>query len=136
MISLVDIIRANCPTASFDPIAGLDVVVEDHGDGPRIAFWNVQKLGAQPGDEQLAAWRAAYVVPVERRMVAKSAIVERLHNYPGGEKLTAAQAALNANAYNRERWYAPDKPGVYADDPEVLALLTAIGVDPEIILAA
>ncbi len=50
-------------------------------------------------------------------------------------KLQAARVALDSNLYARERWYAPDKPHVYADDEETLALLKAIGADPETILA-
>lgn len=70
--------------------------------------------------------------PPPRRLISKSVIIERLHI---AGKLVAAQAALNADAYARERWYAADKPAIYADDAEALALLTAIGADPEIILA-
>lgn len=70
--------------------------------------------------------------PVSRRAVAKSLIVERLN---AAGKLAAARAALDADLYARERWYAPDKPAIYADDPEALALLQAIGADPDVILA-
>lgn len=66
------------------------------------------------------------------RLVPKSLIIKRLHE---AGKLAAASAALNANLYLRERWYAPDRPAVYADDPEALALLAAIGADPAVILA-
>jgi hypothetical protein len=72
------------------------------------------------------------VVPPERRLVPKSLIVARL--YQAG-KLAAAQTALAADIYARERWYAPDKPGVYADDAEALALLEAIGADAAAIMA-
>lgn len=67
-----------------------------------------------------------------RRLVSKSLIVERLN---AAGLLAAAKAALDANLYARERWYAPDKPAIYADDAEALALLAAIGANPEIILA-
>ena len=67
-----------------------------------------------------------------RRLVRKSLIVERLQ---AAGKLAAAKTALDGNLYARERWYAPDQPAVYADDPEALALLKAIGADPEAILA-
>lgn len=66
------------------------------------------------------------------RLVRKSLIVERLN---AAGKLAAASAALNSDLYARERWYAPDQPGVHADNPEVLALLAAIGAKPEDILA-
>jgi hypothetical protein len=70
--------------------------------------------------------------PRERRLVAKSAIVERLN---AAGLLAAAKAVLDADLYARERWYAPDKPAIYADDAEALALLAAIGADPDVILA-
>jgi hypothetical protein len=67
-----------------------------------------------------------------RRIVRKSDIVTRLHE---AGLLAAASKALNADLYTRERWYAADYPAIYADDPEALALLKAIGADPEVILA-
>lgn len=70
--------------------------------------------------------------PAPRRAVAKSLIVERLH---AAGKLASARAALDADLYARERWYAPDKPAIYADDAEALALLQAVGADPDVILA-
>ena len=46
-------------------------------------------------------------------------------------------AAFNQpeNLRLRERWYAPDQPAINADDPDALALLTAIGADPATVLA-
>lgn len=70
--------------------------------------------------------------PPPRRLAPKSTIVDRLH---AAGKLAAAKAAIDSNLYVRERWYAPDKPAVYADDPETLGLLAAIGADPAVILA-
>src|SRR5688572_27183807 len=67
-----------------------------------------------------------------RRLVPKSVIVDRLN---AAGKLGAARVALDANLYARERWYAPDRPAIYFDDPEALALLAAIGADAETILA-
>lgn len=75
---------------------------------------------------------AHYPVVAIRRTVAKSLIITRLNE---AGKLAAARQALNADIYRRERWYAPDKPDVFADDPEALALLAAIGADPAIIMA-
>lgn len=71
--------------------------------------------------------------PALRRLVPKSLVVERLH---AAGKLAAAKAALDADLYARERWYAPDRPAVYTDDAEAVALLLAIGADPAAILAA
>lgn len=71
-------------------------------------------------------------LPVPRPSVRKSTIIARLNE---AGKLQAASAALNADLYTRERWYAPDRPTIYTDDAEALALLNAIGADPEFILA-
>jgi len=71
-------------------------------------------------------------MPPPRRLVPKSVIIARLQE---AGKLAAASAAINVDLYVRERWYAPDRPAIYADDPEALALLTAIGADPKVILA-
>ena len=35
----------------------------------------------------------------------------------------------------KEQWYASDKPVIYADDAATVALLTAIGADPNVVLA-
>lgn len=70
--------------------------------------------------------------PSRPRRVRKSIIIKRLHE---AGKLAAAKAALDADLYARERWYAPDQPSVHADNAEVLSLLRAIGVDAETILA-
>lgn len=102
--------------------------------GDRI-IENVGKaLAAQEARQALMAAEVAAATPPQRRrrLVPKSLIVSRL-NAVG--KLVAASAALSADLYARERWYAPDKPAVYADDEEVLALLKAIGADPAVILA-
>ena len=68
---------------------------------------------------------------VERRRVAKSVIVDRL--YAAG-KLDAARATLDAaDTYTRERWNT--RVEIYADDPTAIALLQAIGANPNEILA-
>lgn len=70
--------------------------------------------------------------PVYRPMVRKSIIQQRLIE---AGKMTAAYAALTSNATYFARWFAPDRPAVYCDDPDALILLAAIGADPETILA-
>lgn len=71
-------------------------------------------------------------LPQQRATIPKSIIIERLH---AAGKLAAAKAALDSNLLLRERWYAPDRPAVNADDPDTIALLQAIGADPKVILA-
>lgn len=67
-----------------------------------------------------------------RRKIAKSLVQQRLID---AGKIDAAHAALWSNKASFARWFAPDHPEVYADDPDALALLAAIGADPDVIMA-
>lgn len=72
-------------------------------------------------------------VAVERPMVRKSTVQDRLI---AAGKLEAAYAVLTSNPIYFARWFVSDHPEVYCDDPDALALLHAIGADPNVILAA
>lgn len=72
---------------------------------------------------------AAYTPP--RRKVHKSTVVARLSD----DHLVAAKAIFTQMPRLEARWYSPDHPSVYADDPDAIALLQAIGADPDIIMA-
>ena len=87
----------------------------------------IDAVGGEPTADEIAA-----VLAPPRRLVMKSQIIDRLN---GAGFLAAASAALNADLFTRERWYASDKPGVYADDPAIIAFLSALGADPGTILA-
>lgn len=63
-----------------------------------------------------------------RRMVRKSIILSRLTD----EQIEAAIAVLSAS--QAERWRASDRPAVYFDDPETVAIIRAVGADPDIVL--
>jgi hypothetical protein len=66
-----------------------------------------------------------------RVLVPKRTIVDRLQ---AAGKLEAARAALDAaDLYTRERWNT--REAIFADDETALALLSAIGADPDSILA-
>jgi hypothetical protein len=94
------------------------VAVERALDGPApIGYiWKGEALSAPP--------------PI-RSLVLKSVMVDRLH---AAGLLEAARTALDgASLYDRERWNTRDS--VYSDDPTTIALLTAIGADPAVILA-
>lgn len=67
-----------------------------------------------------------------KRLVPKSVIVSRLI---AAGKIGAAYQALNSKPEYWARWVASDRPAINHDDPDALALLTAIGADPETILA-
>jgi hypothetical protein len=108
-----------------------DIVVEDDGSGPRIAAW---RLPVDPPTEQQIADALSAIdsAPLSRRLVAKSLVISRLIE---AGKIEAARAALEANTSAYARWWAPDRPAIYADDPEAIALLQSIGADPAAILA-
>lgn len=100
--------------------------------------WRVQLAeGASAGDVAVAQSAAqatidAFIEEPGRRKVLKSVVVARLI---AANKIDAAFAALNANKGAFARWFSPDHPAIYADDPEALTLLQAIGADPAVILA-
>ncbi len=67
----------------------------------------------------------------EPRLVLKRLIIDRLHETG---KLKEAFAALHsASLYDQQRWLTRDS--IYYNDPTMLAMLNAIGADPEIIMA-
>jgi len=82
----------------------------------------------------LAAQGQADIVPgvvSTIRSVPKIVVVERLH---AAGKLAAARTAIDAaSLLMREKWNAAQS--IKQDDPDALALLTAIGADPAVILA-
>jgi hypothetical protein len=71
-------------------------------------------------------------IPAQRRLVRKSTITARLI---AAGKMEAAHAALMASPINFARWIAADRPAIYFDDPDAIALLTAIEADVEAIMA-
>lgn len=81
-------------------------------------------------DEVLAAY--GFLGPTARRKVRKSIVQARLIE---AGKMDAAYAALTQMPAEFARWFAPDRPEVYADDPAALMLLQAIGADPKEIMA-
>lgn len=78
-------------------------------------------------DELKEVWRFNNIPPYHK--VRKSTVLSRL----GSEK--SEQAFALATDFQRLRWNAPDQPAVNADDPDVLALLSAVGADPSVVLA-
>lgn len=83
-------------------------------------------------DDDYQVIQKAHVVddpPSVRRMVSKADIISRLTD----AQLDAAIAGMTSR--QRERWRMPGYPAVYADDPEVIGLITAIGADVTVVLA-
>ncbi|QPC93827.1 hypothetical protein [Mesorhizobium sp. INR15] len=70
--------------------------------------------------------------PTMRRLVLKSVVQARIID---AGKMPQAYAMLTGNAVYFARWFAPDRPEVYADDPDAKTLVTALGLDAASILA-
>ncbi len=64
-----------------------------------------------------------------RKMVEKWAVMERLTD------AQLEQALSLMTARQKEKWRMPGRPNVFADDPEVVGLVKAVGADPEKVLA-
>jgi hypothetical protein len=83
-------------------------------------------------NDELVQKYAVEDVPVDRRRVLKSTVQQRLID---AGLMGKAYVALTANPVYFARWFAPDHPTVYADDPDALTLLDAIGADAAVIMA-
>ena len=70
-------------------------------------------------------------IPV-RPMVRKSVVQARIIE---AGKMTQAYQMLISNAIYFARWFAPDRPEVYCDDPDAVGLVVALGLNPAVILA-
>lgn len=74
-----------------------------------------------------------YVEPAApRRQVLKAVVEQRLIE---AGLMDAAFAALSSSGVLFVRWYSRISDSVFFDDPDALALLDAIGADPEVIMA-
>lgn len=78
-------------------------------------------------DDLVAVLRASEVPPY--RKIRKSTIISRLTD----AQLDAAMELMSRR--QKEKWRAPDWPAINVDDPELLAVLAAIGADAETVLA-
>lgn len=68
----------------------------------------------------------------ERPMVRKSVVQQRLIE---AGKMETAYAMLTAQPVYFARWFAPDHPSVYCDDPDAMGMVMALQEDPAVILA-
>lgn len=84
-----------------------------------------------PEEEEAFIFERAPAPQPEPRLVRKAVIIDRLHAI---DKLEAAHAVLQlASLYDRQRWEVRD--AIYFNDPTLIAVLTAIGADPDAIMA-
>lgn len=75
-----------------------------------------------------SAWGA---IPAASATVLKSTVMGRLTK----EQMASAWAMLMADPVSLGRWFAPDRPFVNCDDPDAVAFVEALGLDPAVILA-
>jgi hypothetical protein len=73
--------------------------------------------------------RVYNLLPAPIRQIDKAVILERLTD----AQLEAALGMMTAR--QKERWRMPGRPAINSDDPEMLALLRAVGADPAVVLA-
>lgn len=112
------------------------VFVERNPDNQIVALYAM----SQPGfaEEELADDHPDVVAfrngegGQSRPTVAKSTVQARIIEKG---KMDEAYLALTSNTAYFARWFAPDRPVVYCDDPDAILLVTAIGLDPTVILA-
>lgn len=92
-------------------------------------------FAAPPDDAALTAAFPGYPeakAEASRRKVPKSLVVQRLTE---AGKIGLAKAALESDPAAFARWFAPGHTYVFADDPDALALLAAIGANADSIMA-
>lgn len=88
------------------------------------------QLGWEFEDYRLVEKEKEFEEPIpSRRVIEKAVIIERLTD----AQLEAAISLMSVR--QQERWRMPGYPVVYADDPEVVGLIQAVGADPEVVLA-
>lgn len=80
-------------------------------------------------DPQTGSFTKPEPPPPPRRMIGKSVIISRLTD----QQVADAIALLTPK--QAERWRAPDKPEVYVDDPETVAIIQAVGANVEEVMA-
>ena len=70
--------------------------------------------------------------PPPRRMVAKLVVTQRVID---AGKIDQAMAMLQMDWAKFARWVEPDQSAVYFDDPDTVAMVAALELDPEVLMA-
>ena len=102
---------------------------EPAGEGEEIVSTSLQVIDGQVC--RIAEYGPATIA---RRAIAKSELIRRVHE---AGVLVQVMAVLDApaNTYAKARWLCPDRPVVYTDDADLVAVLTAAGANPAAITA-
>jgi len=118
------------PARLIDPDAGVKEgwrwlsIVEEYGEpyGDTVEADRVLRLVQDPA-----------TISEPKRQVAKTLVEARVDRHPG--KLTQIMAILMMDGSKFVRWISRDYPLVNFDDPDTIAVLEAVGLDPDEILA-
>lgn len=126
-------LRADYPDVSF-PREATDDLMAEYGACPVLPSEPETPQGKQavPADPAYSdgEWRQGWAFEdAPRREVPKWLIVSRLTD----QQLEDAFALMSLRQV--ERWRAAAFPNIHADDPEMLAILSAVGADAETVLA-
>lgn len=121
--------------ATYNQYGTIDLEI-DHPDYGWIPFTaspdDPEPFGRAVYEEIKDTPIAPYVAPPSgRQLVQKSVVQARIID---AGKMADAYAALTANPIYFARWFAPDHPEVYCDDPDAVGLIKALGLDPTVIL--
>jgi hypothetical protein len=81
---------------------------------------------------QLATAFPGYVAPVPPVLLPKALVASRVN---AAGKLPLAQSNLWADPSAWMKWFDPGYPNVDASDQKLIAFITALGLDPTVILA-
>lgn len=113
---IVALARNTDNLGSFGPEPDGDLVSFASGAAVPGMLWDGATLSSPPPEP----------APYVRRLILKSVVQERAHALG---KLAPILAILRSEGQeiNYARWFAPDWPRVYFDDPAMLALLEAVG---------
>jgi len=126
-------LRAAHPDTSFPREPSAELLAE-------YGVYEVAPTQPNPGPDKIAVeappelvkgvWTQQWTeADAPRRTIPKWLVVERLTD----AQLEAAIGMLSLR--QSERWRASAFPEIYADDPEMIVVLTAIGADPKAILS-
>lgn len=130
LVSPQGVIARISPARLIDPDAGTKPgwrwlpIVEEYGEpfGDTVEADRVLRLVQDPA-----------AIPQPKRQVAKTLVEARVDRYPG--KLTEIMAILMQDGSKFVRWISRDYPFVNFDDPDTIAVLDAVDLDPDEILA-
>jgi hypothetical protein len=112
-----------------DAAAPTHKLVARMANDPPEGQYNITSEAAAFDGEQVIVTRVYESLPEPVRQIEKATVMARLTD----EQLEQAISLMSVR--QQERWRMPGYPNVNVDDPDLLAVLAAIGADAEEVLA-